>query len=230
MELDTIICGDCLEVMKEIPDNWIDAIITDPPYFLPATHYQSRVNWGRKWSDVSVLTQWWGLICDSFKRILKPTGHILVFCNGDSYPAFYPAMYDRWDKLVCLVWDKQREGLGHIWRHSHELIIAARNEKAWVSSDGKLRRDVLAFKATPSKNRKHPAEKPIELLQELIEAVCPPGGIVLDPFLGSGSTAVATKKIERFFIGIELDPTYYEVARKRMGDIAIRGELFAEVR
>lgn len=216
--MNNIIQGDCLEVLKEIPEHSIDTILTDPPFFCPATHYQSRVNWGRKWSDMSILEHWWGLICDELKRVLKPTGHILVFCNADSYPAFYPPMYDRWDKLVCLVWDKERAGLGRIWRHQHELIIAGRNKGAFEPNDGVLRVDVLRFKATLSRERKHPVEKPIDLLSELIKATTPPGGTVLDPFVGGGSTLIAAKRDGFSFIGIERDKEYYEIAKRRLAE------------
>ncbi|MBH8600508.1 site-specific DNA-methyltransferase [Thermoactinomyces sp. CICC 23799] len=214
--MERIIQGDCLEELKKLPDNSIDSIITDPPFFCPATHYQSRVNWGRKWSDMSVLEHWWRLICDNLRRVLKPTGHIIVFCNSDSYPAFYPPMFNRWDKLVCLVWDKERVGLGRIWRHQHELIIAGRNKGAYEPNDGVLRSDILRFKATKSKDRKHPVEKPVELLAELIKATTPPGGIVLDPFAGSGSTLVAAKREGFNYVGIEKEAEYVKIANERL--------------
>ncbi len=104
------------------------------------------------------------------------------------YPLFYAAMYNRWQKLNCLVWDKAAPGLGYVWRRQHELIIVAREPGAWKPKDGKLRPDVLRFKVTPSRRRIHPIHKPADLLQELIEATCPPRGIVADLFAGSGST------------------------------------------
>jgi len=206
--------------MAEWPDACVDAIVTDPPFFAPATHYQSRVNWGRKWADMSILTQWWGLVCDTLARVLRPEGHCLAFCNADSYPAFYPAMYNRWDKLVSLVWDKERPGLGRLWRHQHELIIAARNKGAYCLKDGRLRRDVLRHKATLSRNREHPVQKPVALLQELVVATTPPGGIVLDPFVGSGSTCLAARADGRHFVGIEKNHDYCEIARKRLREDA----------
>jgi site-specific DNA-methyltransferase (adenine-specific) len=214
----TLHMGDCLEVMRGMADGSVDAIVTDPPFFAPATHYQSRVNWGRKWSDMSILEQWWGLQCDELARVLKPTGHVLAFCNADSYPAFYPAMYSRWDKLVCLVWDKERPGLGRIWRHQHELIIAGRNQGAYNPDDGVLRRDVIRCKASLSRDREHPVEKPAEMLAELIEGCCPVGGVVLDPFMGSGTTGVACVNTDRHFIGIEKDAGYHAIAERRINE------------
>ena len=210
--------GDCLEIMPEMKRGSVDLILTDPPFFCPATHYQSRVQWSRKWADMSILEHWWGLICKELARIVKPEGHVLVFCNADSYPAFYPPMYNTWSKLVCLVWDKDRPGLGRIFRHQHELIIAARNAEAWEPNDGKLRADVLRCRATLSADRKHPVEKPVGLLSQIIEATCPEGGTVLDPFSGSGTTIEAAVTINRRAIGIEKDPAYCEIIRQRMGN------------
>jgi site-specific DNA-methyltransferase (adenine-specific) len=219
LPLDTIIQGDCLDVLRSLPAASVDAVVTDPPFFCPATHYQSRVGWQRKWADMSVLEHWWGLICDDLRRVTKPTGHVLTFCNADSYPAFYPAMYNRWGKLVCLVWDKERPGLGRIWRHQHELIIAARNPDAWEPNDGQMRADVLRCKATLSRDREHPVEKPVLMLAELVAAVCPVGGVVLDPFVGSGSTCLAARTIGRRYIGVEREPEYAAIAERRLAGI-----------
>lgn len=209
-------CGDCLEVLKTIDAKSIDAVVTDPPFFTPATHYQSRVKWQRKWADMMVLVHWWGLICDALLKVTKENGHVLAFCNADSYPAFYPSMYDRWEKIVNLVWDKDRPGLGRIWRHSHELIIAARNSGSYEVNDGKLRSDVIRNKATLSRKREHPVEKPPEMISEIISAVCPSSGYVLDPFMGSGTTGIACIQTGRNFIGIEIDKNYFDIAQKRI--------------
>lgn len=217
MKKDIVLLGDCIEILKEFEDNSVDSVITDPPFFIPANHYQSRIDWGRKWSDMSVLEGWWGLVCDEITRVLKPEGHFLTFCNADSYPAFYPAMFNRWGILKCLVWDKERVGLGRIWRHQHELIIAARNKGAYEPNDHKLRTDVIKVKATLSRNRKHPVEKPVELLKELIVATTPENGVVLDPFAGGGTTLLAAKEVGRSFIGIEKDKSYYDLIQSRIG-------------
>ncbi len=211
-----IIEGDCLDVMRGMADASVDAVVTDPPFFCPATHYQTRVHTQRKFADMSILTHWWGTISDELRRIVKPTGHTLVFCNADSYAAFYPAMYNRWDKLTCLIWDKDRPGLGRVWRHQHEMIIAARNKGAYEPNDGRLRADVFRVKATLPSERCHPVQKPAELLAALIESCCPVGGIVLDPFAGSGTTGEAAIGIGRNFLGVEADKEYSIIARRRI--------------
>jgi site-specific DNA-methyltransferase (adenine-specific) len=223
-----IIHGDCLDVLRGLPDASVDAVVTDPPFFCPAAHYQSRKGWARKWSDMSILEHWWGTICDALLPTLKPTAHVLTFCNADSYPAFYPAMYNRWSKLVCLVWDKDRPGLGRVWRHQHELIIAARNAEAYEPRDGKLRADVLRHKATLRERRLHPVEKPVPMLAQLIAACVPPGGLILDPFAGSGTTGVAALMEGRRAILVEREAAYVEIARKRVADVEAQPRLFAQ--
>lgn len=211
-----IIHGDCLEELKKIKDNSIDTVVTDPPYNVPVGHFISKDSkWNRKWSDVSVLTHWWDRVTDELQRILKPTGHIFVFCNADSYAAFYPVMYNKWGQTNALVWDKMTPGLGNIWRRQHELIINGRNKgcyktRTWGSGD------VLKYKIVPPSKRKHPAEKPVDLLADIIKETTPPGGIVLDPFAGSGSTLVAAKCEGFGFIGIEMEDEYVNIARERV--------------
>ena len=211
--VDEIVCGDCLEVMKDWPDNCISAIVTDPPFFTPATHYQSRIKHARSWGDMSILESWWSNICDELSR-LCPLGHVMVFCNGESYPAFYKAMFPKWDKLKSIIWDKGHVGLGRIYRNQHELIIWARSEGHYLPDDGKLRADVITENATPSSKRSHPVEKPVPLLKQLI---CAPGdGVVFDPFCGSGTTCVAAKMLGHHYIGIDIDEKYCKIARMRI--------------
>jgi len=211
-DLVTIYHGDCREILPQL-DVKVDLVLTDPPFFMPAAHFQSRVKWQRSWGDVSILGIFWAVVLDTVK--LKETGHFLAFCNGDSYPVFYPEMYRRFDIVKCLIWDKGHVGLGRIWRHQHELIIAARWRESFVNINGKLYSDVITANATPSANREHPVQKPIECLSPLIEPVTPDGGLVLDPFMGSGTALEAAKKLNRYSIGIEIEEKYCEIAALR---------------
>lgn len=216
----TLYLGDCREIFPSIKT--VDSIVTDPPFFTPAVHYQSRVKHARSWGDMSILETWWGGMSEDMARVC-PLGHVFVFCNGDSYPAFYKAMFPKWEKLKCMVWDKGHVGLGRIFRNQHELIIWARSEGHYVPDDGKLRADVLSASATLSADREHPVEKPPELLKQLVEVS---RGNVLDPFMGSGSTGVAAAKLGRAFIGIEIDPNYFDIACRRIEDTAKQPDMF----
>src|SRR5690606_24659702 len=141
----TLSQADCLDVLKVLGK--VDAVVTDPPFFTPAVHYQSRVKHARSWGDMSILETWWAGVSDQLARVC-PLGHVFVFCNGDSYPAFYKAMFPRWEKLKAMVWDKGHVGLGRIFRNQHELIIWARSEGHYVPDDGELRADVLKATTT----------------------------------------------------------------------------------
>jgi site-specific DNA-methyltransferase (adenine-specific) len=215
-ELVTIYNGDCRDILSVLPDKSIDLILTDPPFFMPAVHYQSRVNWQRTWGDTSILATFWDVILEKSIPKLKETGHFITFCNHESYPVFYPCMYRYFDYMKSIVWDKKKVGLGRTWRNQHELIIAARWHKAIFNNDGKLRADVLSYEATRSQNREHPVEKPTPLLADLIEPTTHKGGIVLDLFMGSGTTLLAAKNLGRKAIGIEIDKHYCEVSSQRM--------------
>jgi site-specific DNA-methyltransferase (adenine-specific) len=210
----TIYYGDCLEIVESLPK--IDCVITDPPFFMPATHYQSRTKWQRTWADTSILKGYWQRVVSMIAPRLNTTGHWLTFCNHESYPVFYPVFYGYFDFLKLLVWDKGHVGLGRVWRNQHELIIAARWDSSEFVEDGRLRSDVLKYKATPPSERQHPVEKPDNLLQDLLLPTTKPGQLVLDPFAGSGSTLSAAKAIGRRAIGIEQEEHYCRVAANRM--------------
>lgn len=207
--------GDCRDVLPSLNAR-VDTILTDPPFFMPATHYQSRVQYQRAWSDTSILATFWAVVLDACLQRLKRTGHFLAFCNGDSYPVFYPEMYRRFDFLKSLVWDKGHVGLGRVWRNQHELVIAARWNTSEFKEDDRLRADIFQFKATPSAEREHPVEKPVSMLRWLIEPTTPVGGVVLDPFAGSGSTLEAARDGGRRAIGIEGEERYCEIAARRL--------------
>jgi DNA modification methylase len=133
-------------------------------------------------------------------------------------------MYSRFDYLKALIWDKGHVGLGRIWRNQHEMIIAARWNDSKFNEDGRLRADVLQHNATPSDDRDHPVEKPESLLADLIVPTTMPDHIVLDPFLGSGTTLSAAKKLGRRAIGIEIEEKYCEIAAKRLSQEVLQFE------
>ena len=131
---------------------------------------------------------------------------------------FFSLLYPLFDRTMCVVWDKQSGGLGSGWRHSHELVVHG----AWASTqyaEG-FRRNVLSYPRVREK-LVHASEKPIELLGELIAAHV--GDIVLDPYMGSGSTLVAAKQLGRRAIGIEIEERYCEIAAKRLSQEVLFG-------
>jgi site-specific DNA-methyltransferase (adenine-specific) len=207
----TIYHGDALEIAPTL--GAVDLIMTDPPFFMPATHYQSRVGWQRSWGDTSILGAWWRFVVAALVPRLRPTGHFITFCDDESYPVFYPELYGRFDALAALVWDKGM-GMGSPWRRSHELLIAARwSGSKWTGGQGEP--DIIRARRIPSADRIHPVDKPTDLLARLIEPTTAPGDAVLDPFMGGGSTIEAAKNLGRKAIGIEIEERYCEIAARR---------------
>ena len=208
--------GDCLEILPTLAAGSVDCVITDPPFFTPAAHYQSRISWGRCWGDLSILGEYFFSLAKEFKRILKDDGHIFIFCHDESYPVFYPVAYGLWDFTCALIWDKTRIGLGKIFRHQFEMILWASNKGAYAVSDGKAHSDILRYKATLSRNRDHPVQKPSSLMKEIIQICTRDDAVIVDCFMGSGTTGVACHQTGRNFIGIEIDENYFNIAEKRI--------------
>jgi site-specific DNA-methyltransferase (adenine-specific) len=212
--------GDARDILPDLDKESVDLSLTDPPFFMPAVHYQSRTRWQRTWGDTSILSSFWRTIVALTVPLLRKTGHFLVFCNAESYPVFYPEMYGHFDCLCDLVWDKGRVGMGHGWRHQHELLIAARWQDSTFADGHAAQPDVIRCPVTSHGDREHPVEKPRELLGQLIAVVTKEDETVLDQFAGSGSTLEAAKTLGRRAIGIEIEERYCEVAARRLGQEA----------
>lgn len=211
----TLYHGDCLNVLTEIERESVDVILTDPPFFMPAAHYSSRTQWQRSWGDTSILAAWWGQCLDAMIPTLRLTGHLLTFCDGASYPVFYPETYRRFDSLRSLVWDKGSIGMGSPWRNQHELILAARWSGAYRSDERGVA-DVFKHSTITSTKRVHPVDKPVDLLSRVLLPVAPSEGLILDPFAGGGSTLLAARDGGFRSIGIETEERYCEVIATRL--------------
>jgi site-specific DNA-methyltransferase (adenine-specific) len=212
--------GDCLEVMKTLPDGSVDAVVTDPPYFLPAQHYQTRKVFRKNFSDLGILEHFFRDFFDEMKRILRASGCFYVFCDGQSYPLFWYYAFQMSKSVRPLIWDKGTSINGYFWRHQHELILFGEmpESRPLPTGDG----DILRARAVPVDTREHPAEKPAELLGK-ITSKC--GDLVLDPFMGSGTTGVACVQTGRSFIGIEIDAGYFAIAQKRIAEAQLQMRL-----
>ena len=209
-----IIHSDCRLVLPLIPDKSIDLVLTDPPYFLPAKHYETRRNFARSLGDLSILEYFFDATLKDCIRLLKGIGYLYLFCDGQSYPVFYVKLYSLVKALRPLIWDKMTSINGYSWRHQHELIIFAEMPEAQPVKTGDG--DILRYRAEPIDDRKHPSQKPEDLISALLSKSLFESGIVLDPFLGSGTTLVCAKKLGRKAIGVEIEEKYCEIAAKRL--------------
>ena len=222
----TLYRGDCLDVLPQLPPASVDVVVTDPPYFVPATHYATRSGTARSLTDLGILEHYFAAVFAAVRRVLKPTGFLYVFCDGQSYPVFYVTAYPHFRRVRPLIWDKQTSINGYAWRHQHELILFGDSEQSpqVPTGDG----DVIQCRSVAMDDREHLAQKPVKLLAKLIGKTTPKGGVVLDPFAGSGSTAVAATQCGCSCVLIEKDPAYYSgsVQRVSLSTGAGPGQLF----
>jgi len=233
--------GDCLEVMKEIPDGSVDMVLADPPYGTTAC----------KWDTVIPMAPMW----EQLKRVIKPNGAIVMTASQPFTSALVmsnPKMFRQ-----ALVWGKNKAS-GHLnanRRHmtGHEDILLFHTGQCTYSpqktqgckpanyakrgaqstcygqadsteySGGNTDRHPTTIVSVPvvnndnsSGSRLHPTQKPVALMEYLIRTYTNEGETVLDPFMGCGTTGVAAKNTGRKFIGIELDKEYFKIAARRI--------------
>jgi DNA modification methylase len=205
----TLYLGDCLEIMPTLPK--ADAIITDPPYALPTMIAQGR-EVTRNVGDLSIIETAFRVHAKAWKSALKPEGRAFVFCDGTSHPSLFRATYGDFQSAL-LVWDKGRIGMGREFRKSHELILHCWSPSTPAFADGVGRADILKHAPVSSKERLHPAEKPVPLIADLLRVS---GPLVIDPFMGGGTVGVACAGLGHRFIGIEIEPKYFDIACTRI--------------
>ncbi|AUR81431.1 DNA methylase [Vibrio phage 1.005.O._10N.286.48.F2] len=207
--------GDCLEVMKGIPDGSVDMILTDPPYGMALTPQRKSGKFhGEKIKNDDTLA--W---CDQFfsecYRVTAKVSSAFFFCNHHCVSEFIASAKKAGYEIKNLVvWDKGHFGMGGNWRPVHELVLICTKGR-FVTKSNNLRTIVSEKKVHHSK-AVHPTEKPVALLEHFIDEVEMNPQAILDPFMGSGTTGVAAKNLNRSFIGIELDDNYFEIAKRRI--------------
>jgi len=213
-ELGKLYCGDCLDILPTTPAASVDLVVTDPPYFLPATHYNTRKQFSRNFSDLGILEHFYKDFFRELSRIVKPQGTLYVFCDGQSYPLFYYHLYPYCKTVRPLIWNKKTSINGYSWRHQHEIIIFAEmpEAKPIPSGDG----DIIEYSAVEIEKRKHPAEKPVDLIRCLINKSVNPYSVVCDPFIGSGTVGVVCQQLKTNWWGIEIGREYCDVAISRL--------------
>ena len=210
----TLHLGDCLEILPTLEAGSVDAVITDPPYFLPVNTYVGTRGEGyarRTIGDMSIMQTYFDGLLESLAPKIKLSGSAYVFCDAQSYPLFYRSMYPHFKYVRLLIWDKKVSYNGYTWRHQHELIAWGEGFEAEriPTGDG----DILKYRGVLQKDRQHPAEKPVTIMARLIKKT---GDTILDPFMGSGTTGIACVQTNRNFIGIEIEPKYYDIAEQRI--------------
>ena len=214
LETNKIYCGDCLEVMKQLPDKSVDLVLTDPPY---------GINFGSEKESMSA-----GLRKDGSRRKY----------NEWSNPI--PKNYEKWDDIkpdrkvfeeiirvskFQIIWGGNYftdilppSGGWFIWDKQVVMPTLSKCEMAWTNliNHTEIKRYLWAgFRKKVKEERFHTTQKPLELMLWCL-SFFPEADLILDPFLGSGTTAVASQELHRRYIGIEISPEYVKIAKERL--------------
>lgn len=206
--------GDCLELMKDISDKSIDMILTDPPYGMNFQSHRRKNIYEKIKNDENL--EFLDNFFQECNRVLKKDSALYVFCSWHNVDEF-KKQFEKYFKLKnILVWVKNNHGSGDLqasYAPKYEFILYGNKGRRKFENGRK--EDVLFYNKT--KNELHPTQKPVDLLEFLINNSSIENDNILGPFMGSGSTAVACQNTNRNFIGFELDEHYFQIAKERLG-------------
>jgi site-specific DNA-methyltransferase (adenine-specific) len=218
--------GDCRDVLEDLAGAGVraDLLATDPPYGQQfagrgETTAKANVRADGARQGMRVVRQMLAAIAD----VLAPDAHAYLFCHWESWPDFYDASASYLAIKSALIWHKDRGGMGDTemeYARDYEVILYG-TCGARRPLEGRRDGAVIAGIPPVGNDRRHPTEKPVRLMQYLIGKSCPVGGLVVDPFMGAGSTLEAALNLGRRAIGIEIEERYCEIAAKRLSQCVL---------
>lgn len=218
----TLLHGDCLSAMKNIKDESIDLIVTDPPYRMTKRGKSCRPNWmpdnmGNNVFDGDIPeTDHW--IAECF-RVLAEGTHMYIFTNTISLLETMNSAEKAGFKLHNVLSMIKDTGMPNRWYYKQtELILFYRKGIAKPINDYTSRDNFTAIMPKQKTGKLHITQKPQDVCEKLITNSSKNGETVLDPFMGSGTTGAACMNTNRKFVGIELDNKYYQIAKTRIND------------
>ena len=216
---------DAISFLQKLPSNSVDLIVTDPAYSgmnnklklgtgRIVGNYKDRGSEGSKWfEEFEDSEENYMAFLEECRRVLKSTGHIYIMFDSYSLLTLGTLIREKFDVKNLITWDKVNIGMGHYFRRRHEFIIFATN-----GNTRKIRNrsfpDVWRFKRIP--RAKYPTQKPVEVFQAMISASGGKGFSVCDPFMGSGSAAIAAIKNGCDFYGSDLSENAIAVSEERI--------------
>jgi len=212
-----IICGDCLEIMGDLPDKSVDLCLTDPPYGISAD--KGTNGFGQSPSTVRNYNDNWdnARLSKAQMDVIFLKSHKAIFFGGNYFTDILP-QNNHW-----IVWDKVGEmKVKNPFSHC-ELL--------WTNVSLKTVKKYIVIQQgfiSEEKVRFHPTQKPVSLIENILKDYSKEGDCILDPFIGSGTTAIACKRLNRRYIGIEINPDYCKIAEKRLANIPPRFDSFDE--
>ncbi len=237
----TLYLGDCRDILPTLGK--VDACVTDPPYG-NANHdgdWNARLNEHRGLENQPIAND----TPDAMREVVdvalrhiaalmpKEASACCCFCGGGGPRPVFAWLAERMDRdglqfFHSLVWDKRNPGLGQRYRRQHEMIMVAHKAGGRIcwNSDDRLVPNILS--QMPPRVRQHPNEKPLKLISGLVETHSNIDDTILDPFMGSGTTGLAAVKLGRRFIGVEIDPKYFDIACRRIDDASRQVDMLIE--
>ncbi len=211
-----ILNQDCLIGMKKLKNNSVDSIITDPPYFV-----LEKQSWDMQWKSKEEYFSWFDKVFAEMWRVLKDGGQMYVFFSQK----FMSDYMNRYKPNRMLIWWHRNlaQTTNKMWLYEYDPIFYHVKGDKPKTFNGNFTKgynvDVLMYpKPQRWKNhiRYHPAEKNLDMIKRLVEISTNENDLVMDPFVGSGTTAVACRDLKRNFIGFEIEKKYYKIAKNRL--------------
>lgn len=221
--------GNSNDLIKQISDNSVDLLLTDPPYNIGKHSTGNILLPGRtamnndvaEWDWIDFNPEDWA---EEFIRVLKPTGNLFIFTSYNQLGRWYNCLDHRFDTSNFMIWHKTNPApkifkAGFL--NSCEMIFCCWNKShTWNFISQKEMHNFLESPICMAPERlkdpKHPAQKPVLILKKMITIATNENDIVFDPFMGVGSTGVAALELNRKFIGFELDDNYFQAGKKRI--------------
>lgn len=227
MELSRIYNEDCLETMARMPDKFVDAIITDPPYGI--SYQSARRTDSTQWKDKlqnddKPYTEW---LLDAY-RILKDNTPFVVFCEWRFQEVFREAISQSGFEVKShLIWDRGWHGMGDLTGS-----FAPQHDIAWFATKGRFTfpdkrpTTVMRFQRDGAESLIHPTQKPLRLIAHLIKHLTIEGQLLYEPFTGSGTLPIACHELKRQWLGSEINAEYVELASQRLEPYLVQSKLF----
>jgi site-specific DNA-methyltransferase (adenine-specific) len=215
----TLLLGDCLERMKDIPYESVDLVLTDPPYNMTKTGNSCRPNYMPGGEILDGIppnpTEW----MSGVYGVLKEGSHFYTFCNKNDIRDYLNAADSvgfHFHNIINMIKDTNMPNRWYL--KFTEPVLMFKKGKAKPIND-LTSRDYESVIMPKGNSKRHPTEKPSKFMEKLVSNSTKHNELVLDPFMGSGTTGVAAMNLGRKFIGIEKNPSYFQIAKQRIVDI-----------
>lgn len=218
----TVIFGDSLELLKKIPDNSVDLVLTDPPYILSDTGSKKKscIKNLHKYNKTGFKKLIAGFDIEAFfsefLRVSKKM-NMFCFCSNKQVSSIMSWGEEKGFYTTLLVWNKTNSPpfANGVWRGDTEFCVHIRSKGAYFEGNAEIKKKVIQMPTNPSEFG-HPTEKPLELIERYLIIGSSENAIVLDPFGGSFTTARACKNLKRNFISCDIEEKYCKIGDRRL--------------